>query len=134
MQHYQLRNKLNCTNVIEKPKSDVNACEDFLEVITSGVIVASASSKLSPLKLSSTDDTHGTNVLLEVEGLWMKPDTERCKCLEGLRRQEYDKFVSFQYNNADSTPDVANIDDNQCQYSVQLLQFGCFYLEYSDAI
>ena len=117
--------------MIEKPKNDVNACEDFLEIITSGLIVASA---LTTLKLTSTDDTPGTDVLPEAESLWIKPDTERRECLKRLCRQVYDKFVSFKYNNADSSPEVADTDDGVCQYSVQLLRLGCFYLEYSDAI
>ena len=117
--------------MLEKPKSDVNACEDFLEIITSGLIVAST---LTTLKLSSTDDTPGTDVLLDAESLWMKADTERRECLKGLCRQIYDKFVSFQSKNADSSPEIANTDDGMCQYSVQLLRLGCFYLEFADAI
>ena len=130
-QLYQLRNKLNHTNVIETPKNDVNACEDFLEIITSRLIVASA---LSTLRLSSTDDTPSTDVLFEAESLWMKPNTEKRECLMRLCRQVYNKFVSFQYNDPDSSPEVADINEGVCQYSVQLLRLGCFYLEYSDAI
>ena len=37
---YQLRNKLNHTNVVKVPKKDVNVCEDFIEVITSSLVIA----------------------------------------------------------------------------------------------
>ena len=128
---YQLRNKLNRTNVIEKPKNDVNACEDFLETITSGLIVTSA---LTTLKLASTDDTPGTDVLPEAESVWIMPDNERSECLKRLCGQVYDRFIGLQYNNSDQSPQIADPKDGVCQYSVQLLRLGCFYLEYSDAI
>ena len=128
---YQLRNKLNRTNEIERPKNDVNACEDFFETITSGLIVASG---LTTLELKSTDDTPGTEVLPEAGSLWILPDTERRECLMRLCRQIYDKFICFQYNNHDKSPQLVDPKDGVCQYSVQLLRLGCFYLEYSDAI
>ena len=78
---YQLRNKLNHTNVMEKPKNDVNACEDFLEIVTSGLIAASA---LTTTKLASTNDTPGTVVLPEAESIWIMPDSQKSECLKRL--------------------------------------------------
>ncbi|KAL5489195.1 hypothetical protein EMCRGX_G018261 [Ephydatia muelleri] len=43
---YQLRNKLNRTNVVKVPKKDVNACEDFVEIITSSLVIATAMTTL----------------------------------------------------------------------------------------
>ena len=37
---YQLRNKLNRTNVVKSPISDMNACEDFIETVTPGHFIA----------------------------------------------------------------------------------------------
>ena len=128
---YQLRNKLNRTNVIEKAKNDVNACEDFLEIVTSGLIVASA---LTTTKLASTDDTPGIVVLPEAESIWIMPDSQISECLKRLCGEINDKFISFQYNNPDQSPQIADPKDGLCQYLVQFLRIGCFYLEYSHAI
>ena len=67
---YQLRNKLNRTNMIEKPKKDVNAFAEFHEIITSGLIVASV---LTTLKLESTYDIPGTEALSESGSAWIQP-------------------------------------------------------------
>ena len=117
--------------MVKTPKNDVNACEDFLDIVTSGLIVASA---LATLKLKSTDDTPGEEVLPKAEDLWAQPDNERRNWLNQLCRRVYDRFVSFNYNNNDSSLKVSYASDGVCAYSVQLLRLGCFYMEYSDAI
>ena len=40
--------KLNRTNVVKSPKENVNACDDFIETVTSGLIV---SAEVETLKL-----------------------------------------------------------------------------------
>ena len=37
---YQLRYKLNRTNVVKDPMNDFNACDDFFDVVISGHIIA----------------------------------------------------------------------------------------------
>ena len=39
---YQLRNLINRRNVVADPKKDMNACEDFFELITNAHILAAA--------------------------------------------------------------------------------------------
>ena len=39
---YQLRNKLNYTSVVSTPQNNVNACEDFLEIISAGLVTSAA--------------------------------------------------------------------------------------------
>ena len=60
---YQIRNKLNRINVVKSPKNDVNACEDFIEIVTAGHIVAAV------LRLKSKDDTPTDDKLLKMCGL-----------------------------------------------------------------
>ena len=125
---YQLRNKLNHTNVVRTPKKDVNACEDFIEIITAGLGVAAA---LAALELRSVSDTPAEAVLPEAEDVWTLPESERRESLIKLCRQVFDKFVNFKYNTGVG---VTTGGDGVCDYSVQLLRLGCFYMEFADAI
>lgn len=42
---YQLRNLINRRNVVTDPKKDMNACEDFFELITNAHILTAAMQK-----------------------------------------------------------------------------------------
>ena len=44
---YQLRNLINRRNVVTDPKKDMNACEDFFELITNAHILAAAMQKFN---------------------------------------------------------------------------------------
>ena len=116
--------------MVKSPKNDVNACEDFIHIVTSGLIVASA---LTTLKLKSVDDTPGEDVLPKAEDLWAQSDGERRDCLNQLCRLVYDRFISFSYN-VNSSLRVPYTNDGVCTYSIQLLRLGCFYMEFSDSI
>lgn len=37
---YQLRNLINRRNVVKKVKNDMNACEDFFDLIVTGHVIA----------------------------------------------------------------------------------------------
>ena len=116
--------------MVKSPKNEVNACEDFIDIVTSGLIVAST---LTTLKLKGTDDTPGEDVLPKAEDLWAQSDSERRHCLNQLCRRVYDRFVNFSYNVSGSLREPY-ASDGVCTYSVQLLRLGCFYMEFSDAI
>ena len=62
----QLRNLLNRCNVTMHPKNDVNACEDFLEVIITGYITTAA---LHYLGMSSTSDLPDESIISH--DIWM---------------------------------------------------------------
>ena len=49
---YQLRNLINRRNVVTDPKMDMNACEDFFELITNAHILAAAMQKFGMSKLT----------------------------------------------------------------------------------
>ena len=50
---YQLRNLINRRSVVKKVKSDVNACEDFLESVLTGHIISCA---MEVLDMSAVDE------------------------------------------------------------------------------
>ncbi len=81
---YQLRNKLNRTNVVTKPKNNVNACEDFVEIVTSGLIISSA---LEMLSLNSVDDMPSDISVPGAEEVWTLSADERRKLLLDLCRR-----------------------------------------------
>ena len=64
---YQLRNKLNRTNVVSVPKKDMNACEDFITTVTSGLVVAAA---LNTFELESVNDCPADHIVLDAESVW----------------------------------------------------------------
>ena len=73
---YQLRNKLNCTNVLKNPKSNFNACDDFIETVVVGHILAAA---FNFLEISSMEDQPFANVIgiPSPENLWTYTSEER---------------------------------------------------------
>ena len=125
---YQLRNKLNRTNVVKVPKKDVNACEDFVEIITSSLVIATA---MTTLRLKSVNDFSSDGVLPGAETVWMLSDNERRGYLNELCGQLYDSFVHITYNDSGKKPAR---HDKVFEYSVQLLRLCCIYVEFSDAI
>ena len=52
----QLKHVLNRTNLPSKPKSDLNACEDFLEVVTFAHIIAACMEVLEMQSIDSEPD------------------------------------------------------------------------------
>jgi len=126
---YQLRNKLNRTNVVKDPKNDFNACDDFFDVVISGHIIAAV---LVSLKMKSTSDTPSDDVFPDVQNLWMCSEDDRKSALDKVCKELYDKFVGFTFNDpvVSSTKDT----DGIYSYSKQLLRLGCFYLEFADGI
>lgn len=50
---FQLRNKLNRTNVVNNPQNNFNACDDFFILVVTGHIIAAA---LKVLKMTSTNE------------------------------------------------------------------------------
>ncbi len=62
---YQLRNLINRRNVTKEIKSDVNAIEDFIEVVTTGYIVSAVMTHLgmSHLGMSHINDIPSDSVI-----------------------------------------------------------------------
>lgn len=66
---YQLRNKINRTDVVKNPKSNFDACDDFIETIIIGYILSAA---LKTLEIASLEDQPPENVIgiQSPENLW----------------------------------------------------------------
>ena len=109
-------------------KKDFNACEDFIETVTSSHIVAAA---LSTFGVKSLSETPPDSII--PSGLWMKPKQERKEFLDDLCMQVYDKFICLALNSR-STEYVLTDDDSISSYAIQLLRIGCLYMEFADAI
>jgi hypothetical protein len=62
---YQLRNLLNRRKVERKPKINVNAAEDFVEVVTIGHILSAA---MHMLKMTSIDGIPSSDVVSIING------------------------------------------------------------------
>jgi len=121
---YQLRNKLNRTNVVNKPKNGFNACEDFMETVTAGLIIAATSQTLN-MKSNSDPPTDP-----KLANCWTLEDSRRKDILLSICEQVYDQFIGINYN----SNVITNSSDSVHNYTVQLLRLGCLFLEFADAI
>ena len=65
---------------MKTPKKDVNACEDFIEIITAGLVAAA----LATFKQGSTKDYPAESVLQGADNMWTLPDEKRQKYLKEL--------------------------------------------------
>ena len=127
---YQLRNKINRTNVVKNPKSNFDACEDFIETIITGHILIAA---LKTLEISSLQDQPSDVVIgiESAENLWTYTNTERKAVLHTVSQKIVKKYIDFSFN---SHSHVLNNEDKVHTYACHLLSIGCFYLAYKDAI
>ena len=67
---YQLRNLISNNNVSKKPKSNFNACDDFLETVITAHILQAA---LHVLGMSNIDGTPDEKVISLPYILWTRP-------------------------------------------------------------
>ena len=70
---YQLRNKINRSNVVNKPKSNYDACGDFLETVIVRHILSAA---MKILQMSDLDDQPSNEAIgiTSAENLWTLTD------------------------------------------------------------
>ena len=127
---FHLKNRLNRTNVPNEVKRDFNSAEDFIETITSSLIIAAA---LETLGMHSVEDTPGDCILKNAQDIWMKPLEVRKALLGKICEKIYEKFISLSYTTT-SKDYVYTPDDSVSGYSIQLLRIGSLYLEFADAI
>lgn len=65
---HQLRNKLNRTNVVKTPKKDVNACEGFITIVTSGLVAAA----LATFQLTCLSDYPADHIVPGADTMWIQ--------------------------------------------------------------
>ena len=96
--------------------------------MTAGLVVAAA---LATFRQASTNDYPNESVLEGADIIWTLPDEERQRLLKELSGRVYDKFITFNYNSCDR---MSTTGDGVHEYTVQLLQSACFYMELADVI
>lgn len=134
---YQLRNLINRRNVVKKVKTDMNACEDFFELVVTGHVVACA---MHLLGMSSIDEIPSSTVIQSPEDALMKDDSERKSILIEVAtlivEQNVDLSTSFSdsqsSNLAKQSP--ATDSDSVYAYSSEVLSLGLLFLEFKDSI
>lgn len=122
---YQLRNKLNRTDVVKTPKNNFNACEDFIDIITAGLVI---SATLTTFHMDSVSDSPSDTNL---QNLWTLPDNERRAALMSMCEQVYDQFIRLSYDSAQAS---AMSTDGIFEYTIQLLRMASFFMEFADGI
>ena len=127
---YQLRNLINRRNVVKKVKSDINASEDFFELIVTGHIIACA---MEMLGMSSIDAIPSSSIIPSPEEAWMKDDTERKSILMDVASDIVDKYVDLSTTFADSRSSRTS-PDRVFAYSCEVLTLGLLFLEFKDSI
>ncbi len=159
---YQLRNLINRRNVKKEVKSDVNAIEDFIEVVTTGYIVSAV---MIHLGMSHINDIPSDSIIFH--DLWMEDDSVRKSALMNIASSVVEKHVDLaaefcgQPHASDDGNDTLVDDDEQnsdsgdggrmgdvkddnvedhsavssiCDYSREVLSLGLFYLYFKDSV
>ena len=107
--------------MVTKPKRDMNACEDFLNVIyITGAIMK---------QLNITDpDVHSSSI---IEEFWVYSEEEPRQKMDNILSDFIEEYVDIKYNLGKSTRDAR---DKVLEYTKQVLSTGCIYLEFVDAV
>ena len=126
---YQIRNLINRRNVTTRPKSDVNASEDFLELVTDGYIVAAV---MSYLGMSSFDDIPSSDIVST--DIWMEDEAVRTKALEEIASHITNKHVDLGVVFKDVSAVDSNISGTVFDYTNEVISLGLLFLELKDGV
>ena len=86
---FQLRNVINRRNVSSKPKADVNAAEDFLEIAVIGYVISSI---MSYLQISSLEDVPDKDIIPEEA---IMDDSAKAAILQDISSHLVDRYVDL---------------------------------------
>lgn len=132
---YQLRNLINWRNVTKKVKSDMNASEDFFELIVTGHVIACV---MELLGMSSVDAIPTSDIIPSPEDAWMKDDSERMSILNEVSSRIVDRCVDLSTTFSDSQVHLRNSTqtptDTVYAYSCETLSLGLLFLEFKYVI
>ena len=123
----QLRNIINRTNVVTKPKANYNSCDDFFQLIVTSHILAAA---MEVLNMNDLDDTPSDAVIPSPDLVWMETDDTRRMLLHDITMKIAQRFVGVSFHDAQNLHSGDGIHD----YNRHLLTVGCLYVEMRDAI
>lgn len=126
---YQIRNLLHRRNVTKNPKDNVNAAEDFLDLVTIGHVLAAA---MSYLKMSSFEDIPSAEIVSSE--VWMEDDSVRCNIIEDIASHIVDTHVDlsteFKPTSSQNAGSVGTVYD----YACEALGLGLLIMDFKDAV
>ena len=125
---FQLRNAINRRNVTQYCKNDVNASEDFFELVVKGHMLVAV---MDTIGMSATDDAPSSQSMSH--DAWMLTDEERKSSLMEVAEQ----VVNTHFDLSVQFADKDNIDTNSdtvYSYASEIFSLGLLYLELKDAI
>ncbi len=79
---------------MKTPKKDVNACEDFIITVTSGLLVTAT---MATFQLKSPHDYPTNQLVPGANTIWTLSDSDREKCLRDMCGQVFDRFINFKF-------------------------------------
>ncbi len=123
---FQLRNLLNRRNISTSVKANVNAWEDFMDVITKGHILTAA---LEYLGMTSLDSLPDPSLLIQTFG-WKTVSIERKKLLD-VATQVVNKHVNLatEFDRKDS-----ELKGTVYSYACETLSLSLLLMEFKDGI
>ena len=126
---YQLRNLLSRRNVTTQPKSDVNANEDFLELVVTGYILTAV---LIRLGMSNVHDMPPSVVSPDI---WMEDDSVRQSTLMTLSSSVVESHTDLATKFHVPSPSHETASCGRVyDYTREVFSLGLLYLDFKDAI
>lgn len=122
----QLQHLINRTNVPQKPKKDVNAAEDFVQIVTLGHVIASA---MQFFKMTKVDDTPDNGHLNKLES--SKSQQEKGKLFHVMIS---DMLKQYLIHSTLDSPDPPQSTDKVNMYARETMTLGLLLVEFEDAI
>ena len=117
---YQIRNLIDRRNITKHPKSDVNAAEDFLEVVIISHILTAV---MTYLGMNSLNEMPSTEFLSQ--DIWMSDDKERRELLTKISTDIVNNFVDL----SPSFSSTFQKDEGTAyDYACEVLSLGLFSL------
>lgn len=128
---YQIRNLLNRRNITKRPKGNVNAAEDFLEVIIISHVLAAV---MTYLGMSSLHDVPSPSLISP--DVWMEDDAERRRILTNISSSIVSKHVDLDiaFKTSPSQDSAQQIGGTVYDYACEVMSLGLFFLDLKDAV
>lgn len=129
---FQIRNLIDRRNISKRPKSNVNAAEDFLEVVIIGHVLTAV---MTYLGMGSLHDMPSPSLVSH--DVWMSDDAERRKILEDISTSIVNMHVDLSTTFKTASPqDSASHDQDGTvyDYAREVMTLGLFFLELKDAV
>ena len=124
---FQLRNMLNRRNISTSVKANVNAWEDFMDVITKGHILTAALEYLGMTSLDGVPDPSKIKT-----NIWMDDDNYRREKLLDIVTKIVDKYVDLATKFAER--DGQKQKGTTYTYACETLSLSLLLKEFKDAI